>query len=412
MKDKKKFPFTNRAIAALPAHDPDSPSKSAEYSDTAMPGLRLAVGKNGVKRFGMRYTLLSGRTRYAPIGQFSTAFGVAEARAEAAEMRAIIDRGGDPQEARDRVKAMPSFSEFVRQQYLPFAIQSGKRSAKKDDESKFRLHLEPKFGHLRLAEITTRDVQLHHASMRESHSPGTANRHLALLSATFRKAVEWDIIDKNPAAGVKQYREVVKAMPCLDASQLVRLFAAFDADKNQTAASALKLLALCGVRREEGLQAEWQHVNLETGLCWLPKTKAGVGRYVMLNAAAVELLTAQPSRGVSTWVFPGRFGDKPICNVRKLMERGLKAAGLEHIRLHDLRHGFASLAINAGASLYEVQHLLGHASPQVTQRYAHMADTGQRRASQAVADVVGAAMKAAAKAEEVQVEDDTEIAAD
>lgn len=147
MKQKTKFPFTNRAINALPAHDPDSPSKSAEYSDTAMPGLRLAVGKNGVKRFGMRYTLLSGRTRYAPIGQFSTAFGVAEARAEAAEMRAIIDRGGDPQEDRDRVKAMPTFSEFVRQQYLPFCIQSGKRSAKKDDESKFRLHLDVGRGH-------------------------------------------------------------------------------------------------------------------------------------------------------------------------------------------------------------------------------------------------------------------------
>ena len=190
-------------------------------------------------------------------------------------------------------------------------------------------------------------------------------------------------------------------MPCLDASQLVRLFAAFDADKNQTAASALKLLALCGVRREEGLQAEWQHVNLKTGLWWLPKTKAGVGRYVMLNAAAIELLTAQPSRGVSTWVFPGRFGDKPICNVRKLMERGLKAAGLEHIRLHDLRHGFASLAINAGASLYEVQHLLGHASPQVTQRYAHLADSGIRRVAESVSAVVCAAMQAAAETQVV-----------
>lgn len=406
MKAKKKFPFTNRAINALPAHDPDSPSKSADYSDTVMPGLRLAVGKNGVKRFGMRYTLLSGRSRYAPIGQFSTAFGVAEARTEAAEMRAIIDRGGDPQEERDRVKAMPSFSEFVRQQYLPFAIQSGKRSAKKDDESKFRLHLEPKFGHLRLAEITARDVQLHHASMRESHSPGTANRHLALLSATFRKAVEWGVIDKNPASNVKQYREVIQAMTYLDANQLARLFAALDADGSRTAASALKFLALTGVRREEALQAEWQHVNLETGLWWLPKTKSGRGRYVTLNAAAVALLDAQPSRDASAWVFPGRGGDKPINNVRKTMERALTAAGLPHIRIHDLRHGYASLAVNAGATLYEVQHLLGHASPQISMRYAHMADSGLRRASQAVADVVSAALQAA----EAKQEDDSAMA--
>ena len=397
MKQTKKFSFTNRAIQALPAHDPDSPSKAAEYSDTVMPGLRLAVGKNGIKRFGMRYTLAAGRSRYAPLGQFSATFGVAEARAKASEMRTIIDRGGDPLEERDRVKAMPTFSEFVREQYLPFCEQAGKRSTH-DDESKFRLHLEPKFGRLRLADITLRDVQLHHASMRESHSPGTANRHLALLSGLFRKAVEWGIVDKNPATGVKQFREVIQATTCLDAHQLARLFAALDAEENSTAAAALKFLALTGVRREEALQAEWQHVNLETRLWWLPKTKSGRGRYVTLNVAAAELLMAQPSRDSSPWVFPGREGDKPINNVRKCLERALEAAELPHVRIHDLRHGYASLAVNAGATLYEVQHLLGHASPQVTQRYAHMADSGLRRASQAVADVMTAAMRQADEA--------------
>lgn len=391
----KKFPFNNRAINALPPHPADSPSKSAEYSDSATPGLRLLVGKNASKRFAMRYTLSSGRTRYAPIGTFSSAFGVAEARAAAAEMRAIIDRGGDPLEERDRIKAMPTLSEFVRQQYLPFAIQAGKKSAH-DDEAKFRLHIEPRLGHLRLSEITTRDVQTLHAAMRTSHSPGYANRHLAVMSATFRKAVEWGVIDKNPAAGVKQFKEHIKATTVLDANQLARLFAALDADENRTAAAALKLLALTGVRREEALQAEWQHVNLESGLWWLPKTKSGRGRYVTLNAAAVELLAAQPSRNKSQWIFPGQRGsDKPINNVRKTMERALTTAGLPHIRIHDLRHGFCTLAVGAGATLYEVQHLVGHASPQVTQRYAHMADSGLRVASQKVADVVSAALQAA-----------------
>lgn len=390
----KKFPFNNRAITALPAHPADSPSKSAEYSDTATPGLRLTVGKNAVKRFAMRYTLASGRARYAPIGTFSSAFGVAEARAVAAEMRAIIDRGGDPQEERDRIKAMPTFSEFIHQQYLPFVIQAGKKSAH-DDEAKFRLHIEPRLGHLRLGDITTRDVQTLHAAMRASHSPAYANRHLAVLSATFRKAVEWGVIDKNPASGVKQFKESIKATTVLDANQLARLFAALDADESKTAASALKFLALTGVRREEALQAEWQHVNLESGLWWLPKTKSGRGRYVTLNAAAAELLAAQPSRDKSPWVFPGQRGRKPINNVRKTMERALTAAGLPHVRIHDLRHGYASLAVNAGASLYEVQHLLGHASAQVTMRYAHLADSGLREASQKVADVVSAAMQAA-----------------
>jgi integrase len=96
-------------------------------------------------------------------------------------------------------------------------------------------------------------------------------------------------------------------------------------------------------------------------------------------------------------VFPGRDGDKPIVNVRKTLDRRLAIAKLPHVRVHDLRHAFASVAINQGATLYEVQHLLSHASSQVTQRYAHQADVGLRRASQAVANVIIAAMVEAEK---------------
>lgn len=113
---QKKFPFTNRAISALPAHDPNSASKSTEYSDTTVVGLKLVVGSNGIKRFACRFQLASGRKRYAPIGTFG-AIDVAEARRIALEMRAVVDRGGDPLEEHDRLKAMPTFSEFVRNEY-------------------------------------------------------------------------------------------------------------------------------------------------------------------------------------------------------------------------------------------------------------------------------------------------------
>ncbi len=259
-----------------------------------------------------------------------------------------------------------------------------KRSAK-DDESKFRLYLKDKFGALRLSAITPRDIQLHHAEMKAKLTPGTANRHLALLSAVFRKAVEWGRLERSPVSGIKAFKEDNVVQNFLSADQLARLFAALDADRNRTAAAALKLLALTEVRREEALQAEWRHVDLERGQWWLARTKAGKGRWVMLNEAAKALLAGLPSRGASPWVFPGREDDRPIVNVRKTLERGLAAAGLAHARIHDLRHAFASVAINQGATLYEVMHLLGHASSQVTQRYAHQADQGLRRASQAVA---------------------------
>lgn len=403
---QSKFVFTNRALAALPAHDPNSPSKSSEFSDATVAGLKLIVGTTGSKRFAFRYSTAGGRKRYAPLGTFP-AIDVAEARRLALEMRAVADRGGDPLEERDRIKAMPTFSEFVRREYLPYAYQT-KRSAH-DDDSKFRLHLEPKWGHLRLCDVTARDVQMHHAAVRESHSVGTANRHLALISATFRAAVEWGRMDRSPAAGIRAFREANQRQTFLTPEQIARMFAAMAHDRNQTAVAALKLLVYTGTRREEALQARWEHVDLQTGQLWLPKTKSGRGRYVALSDEAVALLQAQPSLGTSPWVFPGRDGDKPLNNPRKTFRRVLAAAGIAAVRIHDLRHSFASLAVNAGASLYEVQHLLGHSSAQMTQRYAHLADDARRRAAGKVGAVVSAAVRQAAGEVEAPV---TEGAAD
>lgn len=390
---QKKFAFTNRNLHALAAHDPNSASKATEYSDQTVAGLKMIVG-TASKRFAFRYQTVGGRKRYAPLGTFP-AIDVAEARQLALEMRAIVDRGGDPLEDRDRVKAMPTFSEFVRQEYLPYAYQAKPGSAH-DDESKFRLHLEPKWGNLRLCDIGTRDVQMHHAAMRQSHCAGTANRHLALISATFRKALEWGRVDRNPAAGIKAFREENQRQRFLTADEIGRLFAAMEAESNQTAVAALKLALLTGARREEVLQARWEHVDLQGGQWWLPKTKNGRGRYIALSDEAKVLLTGQPSLGTSPWVFPGRFGDKPLNNPRKTFCRVLAAAGVEHLRIHDLRHSFASLAVNAGATLYEVQDLLGHSSAQMTQRYAHIADSGRKRVVGKVGAVVTAAVRQAA----------------
>ena len=181
----------------------------------------------------------------------------------------------------------------------------------------------------------------------------------------------------------------------LSADEIGRLFAAMAADPNQIAVAALKLALLTGARREEVLQARWEHVDLEAGQWWLPKTKNGRGRYIALSSEAKALLSDQSSRGTSPWVFPGRFGDKPLNNPRKTFCRVLAAAGVNHLRIHDLRHSFASLAVNAGATLYEVQDLLGHSSAQMTQRYAHLADSGRKRVVGKVGAVVSAAVRQA-----------------
>ena len=387
MKQNRKFNFTNRAITALKAPPADSKSRATEYSDSTVTGLKLSVGKNGSKSFAYRY-VFNGIKRYACIGDFP-GIDVAEARQTATAMGAQVDRGVDPLEGQDRIKAMPTFEEFVNSDYLPFARQT-KRSYR-DDESKFRVHLIPKFGSRRLSDIDTRAIQQHHAAIRESLSAATANRHLALLSAVFRKAVEWGKLDRNPVATTKLFKENSIQERYLQSDEIARIFEAMKTEPNQTAVAALKLLLLTGVRRSEALTAEWANVDLESGTWRLPMTKSGRGRNVPLNDDAKALLAAQPSRGTSRWVFPGRDGDKPLNNPRKAFTRILTVAGVEHIRIHGLRHTFASTAVGNGVSLYDVQGLLGHSSPQMTQRYAHLGNTELRRASQVASSAISAA---------------------
>ena len=166
------------------------------------------------------------------------------------------------------------------------------------------------------------------------------------------------------------------------------MLAAADQDYNIYASQAIKLLILTGIRREEAMQARWESVDMEKGFLCLPKTKSGLPRYVALNDAAREVLVKLPRLDGSPWVFPGKDPTKPVCNPVKAFHRILDAAGVEKCRIHDCRHTFASLLVNQGASLYQVQQLLGHASVSTTQRYAHLADSTLRDTSQLVSNLV------------------------
>ena len=305
-----------------------------------------------------------------------------------------VERGTDPQAEQQRQRSVPSFEDFALKQYLPWA-ESAKRSARAD-ESKLRNHLLKKLGRKRLADIGTRDIQMHHAAMKASHCAATANRHLALLSGLFRKAVEWNVIDRNPCAGIQQFREQAGKERFLSKDEIGRLYRAMDAEPNRVAVAALQLLLLTGVRLMEALHAKWVDVDLANEVWRLSKTKNGKVRHVVLAPEVVALLKAQPRREGCPWVFPGRDPEKPIHNVRKTFGRLLAQAGLEHARLHDLRHTYASLAVNEGASLYTVQALLGHSTPAMTQRYAHLARGTMRSAS---AKVSAAVRQAAAGAQ-------------
>lgn len=238
--------------------------------------------------------------------------------------------------------------------------------------------------------------------MRKTHSPASVNRHLTLLSAMGRRAVALDYVERNWCAGIDRLKEDNKRQVALTPDQAGRLLVALESDRNTIAASAIAVLLLTGVRLRECTHARVGDVQLEQRLWFLPKAKTGA-RHIQLNDAAVAILVRQASmaRGDgegggsrhSGWLFPGRDPSKPLGDVRSTFYRCLSAAGLPPMRRHDLRHSFASLAVSAGRSLYDVQSLLGHASSSMTTRYAHLNNQTLRAASQTVADVVAKARR-------------------
>ncbi len=195
-------------------------------------------------------------------------------------------------------------------------------------------------------------------------------------------------------ANIKKLAENNQRERYLSADELQRLLAVMDdvnpetCESNRATVAAIKLLLLTGTRREEALNAKWNDINIQQRTWLLPKTKSGKHRYVQLNAAAIALLNSITPLEGCEYVFVNPRTKTRIHTPVKAFKRLLEKANIEDFRIHDLRHHFASTAVNSGATLYVVQQLLGHASSVTTQRYAHLKNETLLAASEAVASAM------------------------
>ena len=380
--------FTQTRLAALPPNPKDSKSTEAEYSDTEVIGLKLLVGKNGNKKFLYRYSY-NGKKRSISIGNFG-AFTVDQARSIANKHKATVALGEDPKQVRnDKL----TFAEFALNQYLPHA-KVNKRSAN-SDESKLRLYLIPAFGDRDLSSITTQSIQQYQNKLLIKLAPATANRHFSLLHRMFTLAIQWGYLDKNPCSNVNKFQENNQRQRFLSNDEIRALFIAADQDDNDYAAAYIKFLLLTGVRRSEGLAAKWDDIQVVSGRrVWhIPHTKSGKSRHVILNAMAIDILDALPKIDGNPYLFPGKVKGNPIQNPIKAFKRIIKRAGIEEtFRLHDIRHTVASLIINNGGSLYDVQATLAHANAKMSERYAHLSNERLQDTSDNLSAVVAGAI--------------------
>jgi integrase len=183
----------------------------------------------------------------------------------------------------------------------------------------------------------------------------------------------------------------------LDDDQLQRSLTVLKKDKNRTVCDIVLWLLSTGARLNEALTAMHQSIDVQHRVWRIPATnsKSGRVRSVPLNDTALEVLSKQDTEGEFEHVFINRQTGLPYTTIQKVWERLRRKAGLEHVRIHDLRHSYASMLVNSGRSLYEVQQILGHSNPKVTQRYSHLSTATLQDAAGSAADRISEALKKA-----------------
>jgi integrase len=360
--------------------------------DRLTPGLSLEVRASGGKTWYCSYTSLSGKRRQLRLGHFP-GLTLSQARRAASETRLQASMGHDLCQQVQRRRCEPSLAAFVLDTYLPH-IQASKRSWR-DDLTILKLYILPRFGQHHLSELSSQEVcQWRSELLARGFCAGTANRYLSTLRHLYSTAVRLGRCQagSHPFSQVSPLPDSPNRQQCLTQESLGLLLQALRQSQNKQLLPICTLLLLTGARKREVLDARWEAFDLARQLWTIPMTKSGRSLAIPLSAAACSLLASlqKPSRS-GGYVFPNPLTGVPFTSVFSSWHQARCAAGLPRLRMHDLRHSFASQLINSGCSLYTVQRLLGHSSPRVTQRYATLTDRSLLEASeQAAAWLAGA----------------------
>lgn len=384
--------LTNRHIEALKTND----TKPVYLWDKRISGFGVKALPSGRKTFVLKYRTHFGgrqaRQRWLKLGSVGS-ISLAQAKRLASENLNLIANGIDPQSNREQSRTAPTFNdvwlEFNKKELIRL-----KPSTISDYTAYWIKDIQPRLGHYKVADIGRADVQAIHTSL--SKTPYKANRVLALISRLLNQCEVWEyrplysnpcrIIKANKESSRERYlslNEISKLNNTLD-----KLQAAHEISDN--VANGIRLLLLTGARKSEIFGARLEWVDLKAQKIILPDSKTGK-RPIFLSHDAIQLCKTQKAFANSVgsdFLFPSPKAGLPLLHIKKAWQKIRIQADLEDIRLHDLRHTCASLAVGSGVSLPIIGRLLGHSQPKTTQRYAHVDSDPALNAAEAISKLI------------------------
>jgi integrase len=366
-----------------------------EYVDKGGTGLYVEVRatSSGQGTYFLRYKDANGKTCHQKIGR-TTDIDLDEARRRAKTLKAEITLGKDPRADEKARKAVPTFSAMF-QEYMKHAKVHNRGWKKKSQM--YDLRIKEVFGNKRLDQITRREISSWHVGLREDGlSPAYSDRFLALLRHVLNMAVEWEMLEKNPATGVKLFNVDNRVEQYLNEDELKRLLKVLQTDKNRTVCLIVLFLLATGVRLQEGMQARWVDIDRDNKVWRIPaaNAKSKHSRLAVLNTFVFKNVIDQlDTDGKYEHLFINRKTGKPFVSIAKSWDRLRCDATLPGFKLHSLRRTHASYVVNNGHSLLLASRLLGHTDPSITAKhYAVVANDSLRAASESVASVINQSM--------------------
>ena len=354
--------------------------------DESIPGFGLRVMPSGRKSFVVQYRA-GRRPRRRSLGP-STVLTCDQARTRAITNIAAVKNGEDPAADRAAKRNAATVSDLADRFDKEHIAVRLKASTAKEYRGNLRRFILPALGRLAVPEITRADVAKFHHDLR--HIPYQANRCLEVVSKMFVLAEMWGLRPdgSNPRKHIRKYPEE-KRERFLSAAELRRIGEVLREMESErvelsSAILAVRLLILTGCRLNEIMSLQWSFVDLEGPALRLPDSKTGA-KVVHIGQPVVDLLRNIQRTDGNPWVITGTLPGKPLSDLQPFWQRARARAGVKDVRIHDLRHTFASTAVASGQGLPMIGKLLGHTQVQTTARYAHLAAEPVRMAADAVA---------------------------